>query len=350
MYPTKESPGYGVFVKNVSDALGKYGIKEHDKALIRGKSKSKLNKFIKYTYFYFQIFLKFWKKYDFIYIHFPNQALPILYPLLRLRKRKLIINLHGEDLMYRKNGIAGKLGRLMENTCRRFAEAIIVPSSYFRDIVLQRKLSEQAKVIVSPSGGINRKIFSAKGIENIGSRSLRIGYVGRLEQDKGILEYLQVCKYLDSEGFEFSGIIIGYGSQYNYTEKFLIDNNLSQKVELISGVAQSELGDFYRKIDLLLFSSSRTSESLGLTGIEALACGTPVIGSDIGGIRTYLHSGYNGWLTPVHDIQTIVMAIKEYSLMPYTKKISMYKNCIITGQKYYSDKVVKELALELSKI
>ena len=49
-------------------------------------------------------------------------------------------------------------------------------------------------------------------------------------------------------------------------------------------------------MDLLIFSSSRTGESLGLTGIEAMACGVPVIGSDIGGIASYVENGSNGWL------------------------------------------------------
>lgn len=350
MYPTEQNPGYGIFVKNISDNLGKYGIKESSKVIIKGKSKSRFDKIKKYLYFYSQLLVKFWKKYDFIYIHFPNQALPILYPLLHLRRQKLIINLHGEDLMYKSEGYSNLLGKLMEKTCYKFATSIIVPSFYFKNIIVQREIITSDKIIVSPSGGINENIFTPKDIDSIGNNTLLLGYVGRLEKDKGILEYLQVCKYLNLEGFDFSGIIIGYGSQYDYTEKFLVDNNLSQKIELIPGVAQSKLGNFYRKMDLLLFNSSRASESLGLTGIEAMACGTPVIGSRIGGISTYIHDGYNGWLTPLHDIEAIVSTIKLYTNLSQDKKIYMYHNCVTTGERYYSEMVTKDLAYKLIEI
>ena len=350
MYPTTKFPGYGIFVKNITEALKCYGINNKLNALILGKSKGRINKLLKYFSFYLQILINFWKKYDYIYIHFPNQAIPILYPLLKLRKRKLIINLHGEDLMYGDRGLGNKMGKLMEKTCREFATAIVVPSTYFRDIVVERNLLSPERIIVSASGGINEHIFVPPKKKELDHRVLKLGYVGRLEKDKGILEYLEVCRCLDSESFGFIGVIIGYGNLYEYTKRYIEDKNLGKKITLIQGVPQTELGDYYRDMDLLLFNSSRVSESLGLTGIEAMACGVPVIGSDIGGIATYVIPGYNGWLTPVNDINAIVKAVKDFSIMSSQDKEKMISNCIRTGQNYYASNVSRALAAQLERI
>ena len=69
--------------------------------------------------------------------------------------------------------------------------------------------------------------------------------------------------------------------------RFIDVHDLKKEITIVNGVPQEKLGDYYRGMDLLIFSSSRTGESLGLTGIEAMACGVPVIGSDIGGIAFY---------------------------------------------------------------
>ena len=43
-----------------------------------------------------------------------------------------------------------------------------------------------------------------------------------------------------------------------------------------------------------------------------MACGVPVIGSDIGGIASYVENGSNGWLSPSKDIDGIVDRIYKY--------------------------------------
>lgn len=350
MFPSEDSPGYGSFVKNVSDSLANFNIIRKYDAVISGRSKGRIAKLWKYLNFYYKIVKRYWYSYDFIYLHFPNQAIPILQILLKLKRKPLIVNLHGEDLIYNDKGYGYKLGVMMEKVCHKYAQAIVVPSDYFKRIVLQRNILPEDKIIVSPSGGINPDIFYPMRAKSYIKDNICIGYVGRLEPDKGIREFLDVCLSLSKLRINFSGIIIGYGSCYDESIEFITRHHLQDRLTIINGISQKELGKYYRDMDLLIFSSSRKAESLGLTGIEALACGTPVIGSNIGGIASYIKPNYNGWLTPIHDISAITNIVLKYIETPAKVKEYIRQNCICSGQKYYCNKVCDELASNLKRL
>ena len=347
MYPTKKYPGYGSFVKNVCIGLMQYGVFMKYKSVIYGRANGRLYKLFKYLNFYISIFLNFFRNYDFIYIHFPNQAVPFLNILYKFKKPAIIVNFHGEDLLYNKTGYTGKLGQLTEEFCRKYATAIIVPSTYFKEIVVSRKIISTEKIIVSPSGGINPDYFFPEQ-PNCNREILHIGYVGRLEPEKGICEFLEICKIL-SNSVKYKATIIGYGSYYSEAISFIESNHLNDKIKLIKGIPQSNLGHYYIMFDLLIFSS-RAQESLGLTGIEAMACGIPVIGSNVGGIASYLRHRENGWIVPVKDVEQIQKSIDEYMNLSFEKKAEIKNNCINTGKMYYQDSVCKRLSEDIKRL
>lgn len=349
MYPTKESPGYGSFVKNVCEGLSKHGLSVSRMSVIRGRNRGKINKLIKYIRFYISILLNFFKNYDFIYIHFPNQAIPLLKILYKFKKPRIIVNYHGEDLVYSDKGFGHKLGLMTEDFCRKYATAIVVPSEYFKNIVVSRDILPDEKIIVSPSGGIDPENFfpDSKAISN---EKMCIGYVGRLENGKGIIEFIETCNLLKSAGKDFKAFVIGYGTLHDYVVTCIKENGLSSHIKLIDGMPQKELGSYYKRFNLLIFSSSRTGESLGLTGIEAMACGTPVIGSDVGGISSYLIDGFNGFMVPQKDVPAIVDAIERFEKMSPGEISNMKSNCVQTGSKYYTDIVCQNLAKDIRNI
>ena len=78
-----------------------------------------------------------------------------------------------------------------------------------------------------------------------------------------------------------------------------------------------------------------------------MACGVPVIGSEIGGIKSYLIDGFNGWLVPMQNADSIVEKIKIYLRLSLAEINDMKRNCISTGEKYYSDEVCKKLCIDI---
>ncbi len=69
------------------------------------------------------------------------------------------------------------------------------------------------------------------------------------------------------------------------------------------------LRDWYRTADVVAVPSH--NESFGLVALEAQACGTPVVATDIGGLRTTVHDGVSGLLVPGHDTDAWAAALRR---------------------------------------
>ena len=342
MYPTPQNPGYGIFVKNVCDGLEGQGVYIAYSATIEGKGKNLYDKVWKYIKFYILIVINYFKDYDCIYVHFPNQASPILSILEKIRKRPVVFNFHGEDLLYNENlSYSRYLGRKTEELAKQCV-FIIVPSSYFKDIVVDRGLVSPENVVVSPSGGINTDVFNYN--ESKQSKDyIHLGFVGRLEEDKGILEFVEACKILNRD-YKLKATIIGYGPLASLINEKISDLSY---FTIINGVKQDELPSYYRGFDLFCFPSMRKAESLGLVGIEAMACGTPVLGSDIGGIKSYVKHGGNGYLLQLdHLVDDMVKYGSDYIKMDDKKKKQMELQAVETAKLYSRNTVCEQLAVE----
>jgi glycosyltransferase involved in cell wall biosynthesis len=71
------------------------------------------------------------------------------------------------------------------------------------------------------------------------------------------------------------------------------------QVQFLGRRAPSELRDIYLAADV--FVTTPWYEPFGITPLEAMACGTPVIGSAVGGIKHTVLDGVTGFLVPPHD-------------------------------------------------
>lgn len=85
-------------------------------------------------------------------------------------------------------------------------------------------------------------------------------------------------------------------------------------------------------------------EGLGLAGIEALASGIPVVGSDIQGIRDYVFPGKTGYLCHPSEADQFADAIKRLSLMDLQQRKQMSNECKQTAQRFSKEKSAKKLS------
>jgi glycosyltransferase involved in cell wall biosynthesis len=193
MYPSNKDKVYGSFVKSFVDGISSLsdGTLNLDFALIHGRSYHFYEKVYKYFIFYSLLLFKLLtKKYDVIYVHQITHATPILLLSNFIRKQKIIFNIHGEDLLT-ATWISGMLLKTTIPLLER-AEKIVVPSLFFKDVLLSFKWNiSNDKIIISESGGVDNSVF--KFSEFNGPR-FKIAYVSRIDRGKGwdiVLEALR---------------------------------------------------------------------------------------------------------------------------------------------------------------
>lgn len=102
-------------------------------------------------------------------------------------------------------------------------------------------------------------------------------FVGRLEKRKGLLDLLRAYKLLISHRRNPRLKIVGDGEQQTAARKFVGENHLSPFVEFVGSVSDEVLPALYQSADIFCAPSLR-GESFGMTLLEAMACGTPVVG------------------------------------------------------------------------
>jgi D-inositol-3-phosphate glycosyltransferase len=92
-------------------------------------------------------------------------------------------------------------------------------------------------------------------------------------------------------------------------EKLAADLGIADRVALREPVPHDELPEYYRAADAVLVPSR--TESFGLVALEASACGTPVVATDVGGLRTAVRHGTTGLLVPGRDPDAFARALAD---------------------------------------
>lgn len=110
-------------------------------------------------------------------------------------------------------------------------------------------------------------------------------------------------------------ILLGNGSQAAELRSILLNHGMMERVYFGGQVSNRELPRFYRAADLYLSASHSDGSSVSL--MEALACGKPVVVSDIPGNREWITSGEQGWLFPDGDVDALAMRLREAVLDPH---------------------------------
>lgn len=96
-------------------------------------------------------------------------------------------------------------------------------------------------------------------------------------------------------------LLVGDGPERGLVARRVRALGLQQRVCFLGSMV--EFADYLRHADLFLLPSE--TESFGLAALEALACGVPVLASDVGGLPTVVQDGQTGHLTPVRDVQAM---------------------------------------------
>lgn len=339
MYPSESDPSFGAFVKNIASSLSCYYSIELN--VINSKATSKIKKLLSYCLFYFSIIKTLiGKNFDFIYLHFASHSsLPVILLSMLGMKFNIVTHVHGGDIKYLegRNRIFFFMKKLIVKKILRISSKIIVPSKYYSRY-LQENYGVFNNIVIYPSGGVNVNVFK---ILPILKKSNVIGYAGRLVKSKNVATLIKSIKKFPQLQLE----IVGEGEELLILKKLVKDIGLSRQVNFFPGKSQKDLAEWFNRINCLVYPSS--SESLGLVPIEAMACGTHVILSEIPAFIDLREVGFTFDMSKVYFVNSLEKCIDSlYKTSKEDLDLSIIANKKLVNSIYSHeivDKVLKNV-------
>jgi glycosyltransferase involved in cell wall biosynthesis len=104
-------------------------------------------------------------------------------------------------------------------------------------------------------------------------------------------------------------VMLGSGSQAASLREIFEQAGVLERVKFAGAIGYADLPDYHRQADLYLSASRSDGTSISL--LEALACGTPALVSDIPGNREWITPGVEGWWFPDGDAEALAEAILQ---------------------------------------
>lgn len=146
-----------------------------------------------------------------------------------------------------------------------------------------------------------------------------VGYVGRFSSKKGVETLLKAFSLFADQ----HSILLMAGAVNDYLKKLLITieaeyGELKSRIVLLTDFEEEEKPNIYAAMDV--FVSASYSESFGIVFLEAWAAGLPVVGTNIGAIRSVIQDGVDGKLFAPHDHIELLHILLSYFHYPETRE------------------------------
>lgn len=180
-------------------------------------------------------------------------------------------------------------------------EIICLTKSDAQEIVRFGCPSEKIKVIPN-AVDTNRFRPGKERQENL------VVWVGRFVPEKGLRYLIKAAKTVVKDFKDVEFTLVGYGPLKANTIKLAFDYGLlNGTVHFTGPFDRNQVADILGKASITVLPSLK--EGLPLSLLEAMACGKPVIGSDISGISDVIIHGQNGLLVPPGNPEALANAI-----------------------------------------
>lgn len=314
MYPSKEHPTFGIFVKNQVELLREANI-DVDVIAIDNARKGKITTIQKYLSWFFRSFFYMAKNKKKLLLTHAHYAFPT--GMLSLYGKKLfkipyVVTVHGGDIdkMAKKNArIANWTRQLLQQ-----ANHVIVVGERLKEEVIQ-SFGVQPQSVTVMSMGVNTTIFHSKSREamkkkcNVTAKQ-NILFVGNVIKEKGVEELIEAFDIIQRNALDTSLTIIGAERDTHFSSELrtkITALNL-KNVSFIGPENQQELAEWMAASDVLALPSYH--EGFGLVALEAMATALPVVGSDVGGL-SYLLNDQAGILVEPKNVVSLAEGLAQ---------------------------------------
>ena len=223
------------------------------------------------------------------------------------RQPALVTTSHGTDMFAFNSASMRRIKRYVLNK----SVIVTVVSEAMREAAIAIGV-DAGKVHVAPMGvDLQSRFTLDQRIERSASEIL---FVGRLAPSKGLNVLLDAMPAILASRPDASLTIAGFGPEAFALRAQAARLGVAEKVVFIGAIPQSALPDLYRRAAVFVAPYVRTAageqEGFGLTIVEAIGCGCPVVATDMPGLRDILGT-QAGRMVESGDVHAMVAAVLQ---------------------------------------
>jgi glycosyltransferase involved in cell wall biosynthesis len=194
-------------------------------------------------------------------------------------------------------------------------KVVVVSKSVLQFISAQYKTKKMIVLGSGSTAGVDTQIFYPSKSSVASKPMLKIGYAGRVSNDKGVSDLFDLFIKLTLQIPNLFLEIIGdLDLDDEISKKLVNDIKSHSKIQWRKNIQQDELAKLMRSWDLQIFLSKR--EGLGNVILEAGACGVPTFCWNIIGTRDAIPDFASDFLIPYGDINSLEKSVVSYLNAP----------------------------------
>jgi len=240
---------------------------------------------------------------DVIHVHFAVPSGPVGWALSRYSEVTYVLTAHLGDV---PDGVPEKTGRwfrwiypLTPPLWKRAAQVVAV-SEHTRQLAFKHY---PVDIRVIPNG-VDLHLLDPGEIRV--NSPARIVFAGRLMPQKNPVELVNILARLAD--LPWQCVMMGDGPLMGKVQQAIADHGLQDRFVLPGWVTPEEVLANFARSDLLFMPS--LSEGLPVVGVQGLAMGLAIVGSQAGGLVDLVEQGKNGYLYPVGDADGMATGLR----------------------------------------
>lgn len=262
-------------------------------------------------------------KSDVVFINLPNvEALPLVF-IAKLCGKK-IISLYNCEVDLGNNFIQKFISNILNMSV--FIQLLLSNSIVaYPDYIVQqwigrffRKKTHETLPVITKFKTNDSAIQKFRRMKN---GNIWIGFVGRIAREKGIEYLIKAVETLRANRHSglprihlvFAGPppqeVAGEMRYFNKIQKLARNKNIS--LTFFGKLSENELAAFYKSLDLLVLPSTNSTEAFGMVQAEAMLHGTPVVASNLPGVKLPITLTQMGILVAPKNTNELTLAIKK---------------------------------------
>lgn len=265
-------------------------------------------------------------------------------------KNKIIYNPHGWAFNMQQSAMKKKMYKWVEKISAHFCDKIVCISDAEKESALREKICKPSKLQVIYNGidleEIKDTVPKTRKELNIPEDAFVVGMVGRLSKQKAPDIFVKAASLIKKKIPNAYFLMVGAGELRDQVEEMIHNFDMDSSF-LITGWVDNPTA--YMKVMNIGCLLSRW-EGFGLVLPEYMACGVPIVATDVDAIPNIIKNGKNGILVDKDDyVLTSNVIIKLFNNEQFRCNLMKFESAVVK-QKYSVKRVIKENIIMYNRI